>query len=343
MPTLEIDEFLRKHDSGDFALLDSRSPAEYAAGHLPGALSLPLFDNAERAEIGTLYKQVSADEAFLRGLELVGPKMRLLVERSRELSSGFEAVGLYCWRGGARSASLSWLLESSGMKVFRLIGGYKAYRRAAQSLFSQNDFRFLVLDGQTGSGKTAILQELANLGAQVLDLEALAVHKGSAFGQVPGTVQPTTEQFENNLFETLRRFDPSQPVWVENESRHIGKIYLPDAFVSRLSTSSCIELVVSREQRLERVLEEYGTYPSAHLIQVFQRLTKRLGGLAVKQAIEAIEAGNLVAAASIALDYYDKGYDLYRSRQEFINRLSFQTQGLSSSEIVNKLRDAFQS
>jgi len=211
---ISIEDFLpRRHE---VLLLDVRTPGEYAQGHIPGAVSFPLFTNEERAEVGTLYKQESPQVAMERGLELVGPKMAGFVRRARELAGGRDVI-VHCWRGGKRSGSMGWLLSTAGMRVQTLEGGYKAWRRYILERLENPPWRFIILSGKTGSGKTDILQELKSLGAQVVDLEALACHRGSAFGALGQPEQPSAEHFANRLFDALSQLDPgccNLPSWL---------------------------------------------------------------------------------------------------------------------------------
>lgn len=314
--------FLAHQDQG-LPVVDTRSPGEYASGHLAGARSLPLFNDGERARVGTTYKQVDSREALLEGLDIVGPKMRWLVEEATRLAGaslhGAEApkpaIGMYCWRGGSRSSAMAWLLDTAGFKVVRLKGGYKAYRQHARAYLDALPLGFHVLDGLTGSGKTVLLHELERAGAQVLDLEGIANHKGSAFGLAPGQEQPTTEQAENLIFARLRGFDESTPVWVENESRHVGKVYLPDGLIASIERGRRYELRVSKAERIEHIVAQYGQYDRRVLAATFQHLRKRLGGAASQKAIAAVDRGDLALAAEIALIYYDKAYAHYSARQ----------------------------
>ncbi len=307
--------FLRKQHGEGLVVVDTRSPGEFAQGRLIGSHGVPLFSDAERARVGTLYKRVDPREALLAGLEIVGPKMRDIVERVDALTAGRRTVGVYCWRGGSRSGSVAWLLETAGYAVVRLEGGYKAYRQHARSLFDDLPFAFRVVDGPTGSGKTVLLHELERIGEQVLDLEGIANHRGSAFGLAPGAVQPSTELAENLIFERLRGFDVSRPVWVENESRNVGKVFLPEGLVNALAAAHRTELVVPTEDRVAHIVELYGDYPGEHLVNVFVHLRKRLGGLATQEAIAAVDAEDLATAVRIALVYYDKAYAHYSARQ----------------------------
>lgn len=292
----------------DRVLFDVRTPAEFAGGHIPGAVNLPLFTNEERAEIGTIYKQVDPRLAFLRGLELVGPKMRQYVEQASASAPDLSAV-VHCWRGGQRSESMGWLLEKSGFDITVLKGGYKAFRRYALDYLCALPHPLIVLGGYTGSGKTEVLQVLKREGEQVVDLEGLARHKGSAFGALGELPQPTVEQFENDLWAAFRAIPSTLPVWVEDESRSIGRVYQPDGFWRILLSSKLIQVVMPVELRVERLVRDYGAFPKADLAERFARITKRMGGQHVKAAVEAINRDDLAAAARIALQYYDKTYE----------------------------------
>ena len=221
---LDVAEFLR--ESNTRVLLDVRSPGEYGQGHIPGALSFPLFTDAERALVGTCYKQNSREAALELGLELVGPKMAGSVREARTLAP-HRRLAVHCWRGGQRSGSMAWLFRQAGFDVVTLEGGYKNFRRYVLESFDDTGLQLMVVGGRTGSGKTQVLKELARLGEQIIDLEAIAHHKGSAFGSIGEPEQPTVEQFENDLFQALRMLDPQRRVWIENESRSIGRVYTP--------------------------------------------------------------------------------------------------------------------
>jgi len=321
MPDVSSAQLLQLLRGEGLSVLDTRSPGEYSQGHIIGAESLPLFSDAERARVGTTYKQVDPREAMLEGLEIVGPKMRWLVEEATSLSKATfglkdkSRIGVYCWRGGSRSSAVTWLLETTGFEVFRLEGGYKAYRQYARDYLNDLPFKFNSVDGSTGSGKTVLLQELAKRGAQVLDLEAIANHKGSAFGLAPGDEQPSTEHAENEIFAQLSGFDPDKEVWLENESRNIGKVFLPDGIIEAIGNAHRVVIVVPEADRIAHIVGQYGEYRSTVLADTFHHLRKRLGGQATQEAISAIDAGDLDTAARIALRYYDKAYAHYSARQ----------------------------
>ena len=299
------DEFLEHSREG--IVIDVRTPAEYEAGHIPGAHNIPLFTNEERAIIGTLYVQVGKDPAVERGLELVGPKLADFVRQARELSAG-KPLFLYCWRGGMRSGSMAWLFRTAGFKTFLLKGGYKAYRRSFIDLLDKYPWKIVVLGGPTGCGKTEILHRLQEKGQQVIDLEGLAHHKGSAFGALGEPEQPTTEHFMNLLHDRIRRLNPELPVWCEGESLSIGRIFIPAEFHAMMLSGAFVKLDLPNEDRVQHILKDYGNFSAEELIGSFQKIEKRLGNKATNLAIEHIRNGELAEAVAIALRYYDKGY-----------------------------------
>ncbi|MGB3779467.1 MAG: tRNA 2-selenouridine(34) synthase MnmH [Tunicatimonas sp.] len=288
-------------------VLDVRSPGEYTAGHLPGAHCFPLFDDRERAQVGTTYKQIGSHEALLVGLELVGPKMRTLVEQARHLAPAREVL-VHCWRGGMRSESVAWLLTAAGFAAHTLEGGYKAYRNHALESFGKIP-QLIVLGGATGSGKTAVLRALQARGEQVIDLEALAHHRGSAFGGIGQGEQPTTEQFQNDLHHVWQQFDPAKRVWIEDESFSIGQVKLPLELWNVMKARPLVLLEVPRAARVQRLVQEYGSLDLLELERAVVAIQKRLGGLRTQQTLEALTGGQLAEAAGHLLSYYDKSYD----------------------------------
>ena len=305
MTKLTPDVFLEK--ATQQPVLDVRSPAEYAAGHIPGAHSFPLFDNQERAQVGTTYKQVGSYEALLVGLELVGPKMRELVEQANELAAGGEVL-VHCWRGGKRSESVAWLLNTAGLTAHTLVGGYKAYRNHV--LDSLRDApQLLVLGGATGSGKTDILHALRELGEQIIDLEALAHHRGSAFGGIGQGEQPTTEQFQNDLHQAWQLLDRQARIWVEDESFSIGGVKLPLEFWEVMQARPLMLIEVPRPERIQRLVDEYAALDPLELERAILVIQKRLGGLRTQTALTALEQGQWAQVAGLLLEYYDKSYE----------------------------------
>lgn len=288
-------------------VLDVRSPGEFAYAHMPGAVNMPLFDNAERVEIGTIYKQVGHDAAVLRGLELVGPKMADFVRQAQALNPAGREVLVHCWRGGMRSGSMAWLLNTAGIRAQTLEGGYKAYRNNVLTGLAEPR-QVLVLGGKTGSGKTDVLKQLAALGEQVIDLEGLAHHKGSSYGAIGQPPQPSTEQYENRVFAQTRHLDPARRVWVEDESRSVGKCFVPMALWQQMQTAPVAFIDVPRAVRVARLVREYTGIDHALLVEATDRIRKRLGGQAHKDAIEALNRGDYATVADLTLNYYDKAY-----------------------------------
>lgn len=304
--TLPPSEFLAAQAAGR-VVLDVRSPSEYTHGHIPGALSFPLFSDEERAAVGTVYKQKSKELAMELGLEYVGPKMAGFVRQAKKLAP-HRQLAVHCWRGGQRSGSMAWLLRQAGFDVVTLEGGYKNYRRAVLDGFSEVKFPLLILGGRTGTGKTKVLWALQNLGEQVLDLERLANHKGSAFGFIGELPQPKVEQFENNLSQALQKFDLSRRIWVENESRSIGRIYVPDDFWAQMKAAPLLHLEIPQAARIQNLLDDYVLTDKDDLRTAFLKIEKKLGGQHLKTALEALDRDDFAAAATIALGYYDKTY-----------------------------------
>lgn len=293
----------------DLIILDVRSPAEYAHSHIPGALSFPLFSDEERHQVGYLYKQVSQTAAMMKGLEYVGPKMSYFLERAMELSPQKE-VGVYCWRGGKRSESIAWLLDQGGFKTTLLKGGYKAARRYFLNQL-ERPWKLIRLAGRTGSGKTRILDALKQHGEQVLDLEGMANHRGSAFGHLGLGGQPSNEYFENQIGYQLDQCLPERPIWVEDESRHIGRLTLPKPFWEQFQQAPAIFMDVPAEIRVQEILKEYGIQELRGLRDSFHRISRKMGPQLVKEAIELLDREDLEGAARLALAYYDRTYDYH--------------------------------
>jgi tRNA 2-selenouridine synthase len=301
----QVSDFLNSRS--ERVVLDVRSPKEYAHGHIPGAYSFPLFSDEERAHVGTFYKQQGPEAALELGLKYVGPKMARFVREAKKLAPE-RKVAVHCWRGGQRSASIAWLLRFAKFDVVTLLGGYKNYRQHVLTHFEKQKLNIRILGGSTGSGKTQILHALRELGEQIIDLEALAHHKGSSFGSIGEAPQPSVEQFENILFEKIMDTDPNRVVWIENESRSIGRVFIPDHFWAQMKIAPLYNIEIPDEARIQNLLRDYVKTERHELEDAFQRIAKKLGGLQLKTALEALQQDDYASAASIALGYYDKTY-----------------------------------
>ena len=312
---ISIEEFLPLTDK--FPLVDVRSPKEFAQGHIPGAVNIPLFDNDERALVGIRYKQSGKENAVQLGLEIVGPKLADFVKQARKIAPKKEIL-VHCWRGGMRSGSMAWLFETAGMKAYTLEGGYKTYRRHIREAFSK-PVKLFVLGGYTGSGKTDVLKAMEKAGEQFLDIEGIAHHKGSVFGPLGQEPQPTNEQFENNLADAWRKFDFDKPIWVEDESRHLGFCGIPDPLFQQMRQAPLIKILVPKPEREKRLVREYGSFSTQALMEQLVKIKERLGGQHLKEAITALETGDLLKVADITLHYYDKAYAYGASKRPLEN------------------------
>jgi len=305
---LSISDFISLYQS--YTVLDVRSPSEYNHAHIPGALNLPLFTDEERAVVGTAYKQESREAAIKIGLDYFGPKMREIVETVEAIctQSGRKDVIVHCWRGGMRSGAVAWLLDIYGFEVYVVKGGYKSFRKWCLEQFCLVK-EIKVIGGFTGSGKTYLLHELAKQGEVVIDLEGLASHKGSAFGNIGMPDQPSQEMFENLLaLEVYRKAVTNAVIWVEDESQRIGAINIPGDFYQKMAISDVYFLDIPFEERLNFIVEEYGKLPKEKLINATIRIQKRLGGMETKNAVQLLNEDNIKDAFKLLLRYYDKFY-----------------------------------
>lgn len=290
----------------DVVFLDTRSPAEYEHAHIPGAMSFPLMNNEERAIIGTLYKQQGRQAAVTEGFRLIGPRFFEFITKANQIAQG-KKVFVYCWRGGMRSGIMSWVLGMGGIPVTIIKGGYKAYRHWALNEFSIQK-PIAIVGGKTGSRKTETLHELEKHNQYIIDLEALANHKGSAFGSLGMPAQPSTEQFENMLALLWHRAPADRLIWLENESHKIGRCALPMEFFQQMRQAICFELEVPYTLRKEHILKSYGKFDTGSLASCTEKIKKRLGGLRLKNALEALSENRLDEWCDIVMEYYDKSY-----------------------------------
>ncbi|MGZ5244532.1 MAG: tRNA 2-selenouridine(34) synthase MnmH [Bacteroidia bacterium] len=333
MQTLSVNAFLEKIQQ--HPLLDVRTPAEFEAAHIPGAVNIPLFTNEERVIIGTIYKQQGKQKAILKGLDFIGPRMSQLIKTIEKISSQ-KTVLLHCWRGGMRSGSVAWLLGLYGFEVILLRGGYKAYRSWVLDQFKQPK-KIIVLGGSTGSGKTEILYYLQKQGEQIIDLEKIACHKGSAFGAIGEKEAPSQEQFENNLATEWATADPGKRLWLEDEGRTIGRKVMPEPIWQQMRLSPLIHLDIPIQNRVDFLVEIYGKYPKAALEESILKIKKRLGGLATQQAIDALNENNLAETAEILLKYYDKTYQFGLSKKPAEQIFPLKAQTADFEEVAKEL------
>ncbi len=303
--TISIGIYLSKYS--DIPLIDVRSPGEFKQGHIPKAINIPLFSNDERAQVGTVYKQKSKQKAIDLGYIIVEPKLVSFIDESIRVAPS-KVIVVHCWRGGMRSQSFAQHLHDNGFKkVYVIEKGYKAFRNFALSFFEQK-FKLKILGGYTGSGKTDVLKVLKSKGEQVVDLEGLANHKGSAFGAIGEKEQPTTEQFQNNLFINMYRLNTNNVIWVEDESLNIGKVIIPQPLFTQMRDQMVYFMDISVAERAKYLSSTYGLFDKIKLKESILKIVKRLGSDRAKLAIEAIDRDDFEESARISLKYYDKFY-----------------------------------
>lgn len=302
---IQIEQFMVL--SASLPVVDVRAPVEYAQGHIPGAINIPLFDDHERKVVGTKYKQVNKEAAMYAGLDFAGKKLVELAKKGEKAAGRNKTLLIHCWRGGMRSKSMVWLFETMGLTCYLLEGGYKSYRSYVRELQAR-PFKLFVIGGRTGSGKTAVLKQMAYTGKQVVDLEALAHHKGSAFGALGESGQPTTEQFENSLGQNLAKMDPAAYIFVEDESRNIGKCVIPGEFYATMNEAKFVFLDIPREMRARHLVNDYAKFSADELKGCVLKIQKKLGGERTREALDSIENGDFYQTAMITLHYYDKAY-----------------------------------
>lgn len=309
---ITLEKALALRDRGAL-LVDARSPAEYAEATIPGSLNVPILDDAERAEIGTLYKQTGKQAARRRGVELVAPKIPELVERiAAARAPGSPPAVIFCWRGGMRSRALTQFLELAGIPARQLAGGHKAFRGHVRDFFEHGSWgRLIVLRGLTGVGKTTLLQQLADAGYPVLDLEGMANHRGSAFGHLGLPPQPPQRMFEALLWDALRELAPGSYALAEGESRHIGRLALPLRVYQSLQTETSLWIDAPLDARVRNILADYPArdHLRSEFIRPIQALKERLGRQTVAELLELLQAGAWEALVQrLMIHYYDPLY-----------------------------------
>lgn len=295
------------------AIIDVRSPAEFALDHIPGAINLPVLNNEERIEIGTLYKQASPFVAKKLGAALVSRNIANHLESSLiDFPREWRPL-IYCWRGGERSGAFTHILNRIGWKAMQLEGGYQGFRRIVIDGLDQKskNFSFQVIAGMTGSGKTRILQEIGALGEQILDLEGLAIHRGSVLGHEPNNEQPSQKGFETKLWNALNSLNPTKVVFVESESKKVGGVHIPDALMERIRYGQCIELRSNPDTRVSWLLREYQHFLSnpGSFKEKLSLLTSRYGKVQIQKWHEAIDAGDFRSLVEeLLVIHYDPSY-----------------------------------
>ena len=332
---ISAQEAMARLDQFD-AVLDARSEGEYALDHLPRAENWPSLRDEERVRVGTLYKQVSPFEAQKVGAALVAQNIARHIQTHLMDKPKHWQPLIYCWRGGKRSNSLALILGQIGFKVHLIEGGYKAFRRALVDDMAPRVQRlqFRVLCGPTGVGKTRLLQALSGLGAQVLDLEALASHRSSVLGIIPGHPQPTQKAFETQLWDQLRRFDPAQPVYVEAESKKVGNLSVPEPLMTAMRSSACHRLEMDLPHRVQLLLEDYAYFSEQP--QLFMERLERLADLKGRAVIDGwldmIRQGQMSQVVADLLEkHYDPGYEV-STRRNFIHYAQAQEMALSGPD-----------
>ena len=334
-PRLPVEDFLEL----DAPIVDVRSPGEYHQGHIPGAHNLPLFSDAERASVGTTYKQQGRQSAVQLGLELVGPKLASMAAALQAIASqanwsangGETALGIHCWRGGMRSASVAWLAGTLELPVVLLEGGYKRFRHWVLAEM-EKPWPLLVLGGRTGTGKTDLLLELHRRGAAVVDLEGLANHRGSSFGGLGLPPQPSNEHYENLLADALRQCPSPGPIWLEAESAQVGRCRIPAGLWAQMGQAPALEIQRPMEERLERLVAVYGELGQQPLREATERIARRLGPQRTALALGAIDQSDWPEACRQMLDYYDRCYDHDLGRRSHPPRRQFDLTGLNEAE-----------
>jgi tRNA 2-selenouridine synthase len=337
--SLPIFNFLKQ--SVGHVIIDVRAPIEFKKGHIANAINVPLFEDIERAEIGTLYKQQGKDIAVTRGLEIVSPKLVPFVNQVKKLSSS-KKIFVYCFRGGMRSNSFAWLMNTSGLDATILEGGYKNYRNHVLNYF-EREKKLVVLGGMTGSGKTDLLKNIKHDNFQIIDLEALANHKGSAFGSINEEKQNPQQVFENNLFYALNLLDEDKHILVEDESQSIGFNKIPRGFWLQMKKAPIIKLEVPFELRVQKLVQDYTTTNIEALKICIKKIEQNLGTQNANLCLNYLDENNLTEVARLTLKYYDKAYSFTYNKKTSQQIIPLVLDTMNIEENTLKLKMALKS
>ena len=317
-------------------IVDVRSPREFCQGHWPGAINIPLFSDNEREIIGKSYKRESRLKAILNGLKITLPNtsklLKIIVQTTKTEEGVEKSLRIYCWRGGMRSSAFAWLARTIGIKTYLLIGGYKSYRKWVLNQF-EADLPIRLIGGKTGTRKTDLLNYIHKENIHIIDLEGLANHRGSSFGSLGMEDQPTTQQFENLLAESLYNFQKNNAneIWLEAESSNLGKCRIPNNLYTKMKKAPILEIIKGKNERVENLVNLYSQNSQSELKDAVNRISKRLGPQRTKEALNAIEKKEWSKACEAMLDYYDKCYEYELKKTTNINTVNLSGLSLKSS------------
>ncbi len=321
-------------------IIDVRSPSEFYQGHWPGAVNIPLFSDSERETIGKSYKKESRLKAILQGLNATIPNaknlLKTILQNTTTKEGKIKSLRIYCWRGGMRSSAFAWLVRTIGIRTFLLKGGYKNYRKWVLNQF-ETDLPIRLLGGKTGTRKTDLLNYINEENIHVIDLEGIANHRGSSFGSLGMKEQPTTQQFENILAESLDNFHKNSAIeiWLEAESSNLGKCRIPNSLYTQMKKSPILEIIKDKNERVKNLVNVYSQNSQTELNDAVNRISKRLGPQRTKEALTAIKSKDWSKACESMLDYYDKCYEYELKKANNINSINLS--GLSLKSSLNKI------
>ncbi len=337
--SLNIIDFIE--NSFNELIIDVRAPIEFEKGHMTNAINIPLFEDVERAEIGTLYKQQGKEIAVNRGLEIVSPKLVPFVNQVKLLSKN-KKVFIYCFRGGMRSNSFAWLMNTSGLDATILEGGYKTYRNHVLEFFEQEK-KLVIIGGMTGSGKTDLLKKLDKINFQIIDLEKLANHKGSAFGTINEEKQKPQQIFENNLFHQMRLLDSKKIILIEDESQTIGFNKIPHGLWLQMKKAPIIKLEIPFEVRVQKLVNDYTTTNIEALKACVMKIEQNLGKQNAQLCLKYLDENNLTDVARLTLKYYDKAYTYTYDKKTTQHIVPFILETINEEENILKLKELINS